>query len=401
MICFGVSRGFEAMSERFESVTAERRPHADPAPTPCDVEVSDWDEQTYALLVSSRLSPARRHAIAWPRQTYPDQDAVLATHWHPDGVPMELIRHRIGALFPSRTAELVIPTPHNRLAAYGELAGAEIDCYAPEIRDKVQLLIHLPRDRAARATALTGILEQAAETRARLLLRILEELDAAGPTKRLGRVATKITADPSALEFVQLRARKLRALIDRNRSKTPAHVLRPRLFRLYLEALRGQCGDRIADQGQALIRALSKALKRDEPAASFHSIYDIITEVRAARGGVVVPHPQKFPGVLETNYDVDGYEVWSPGWPRKTSALIDAIAERSASRKARPFLMFLADDCHLGEKLRPANLRCPKRAAREIGVQAGWDDPAIRSCLERAGVTRRGVIEAYRHRLLG
>jgi hypothetical protein len=48
------------------------------------------------------LTPEQITRIVAPEQTYPRQDYVLAVHWHPEQVPMELVDRRFDALYPHR-----------------------------------------------------------------------------------------------------------------------------------------------------------------------------------------------------------------------------------------------------------------------------------------------------------
>ena len=73
-------------------------------------ELTDWDQQTYLKLISTELSPEQEERILTPARVYPRQDVMLAVHWHPEFIPMDLIRRRIDATFPNRNCELIVPT---------------------------------------------------------------------------------------------------------------------------------------------------------------------------------------------------------------------------------------------------------------------------------------------------
>jgi hypothetical protein len=102
-------------------------------------EIADADLESYLRIISTELSAEQRARISQPPQAYPRQESVLAVHWHPEFVPMELILARINATFPHREEELIIPTQHNMLLSLNGYCGVEIDCYSREFNRKIQL----------------------------------------------------------------------------------------------------------------------------------------------------------------------------------------------------------------------------------------------------------------------
>jgi len=103
---------------------------------------------------------------------------------------------------------------------------------------------------------------------------------------------------------------------------------------------------------------------------------------------------------------VDGFEVWTPQSQRYTDFLIDSLDRRNrkAGRGERRQLIFMGDDTHMSEKLRPEkaaqDMADPTgMAGREIGVQSAWDDLAVRKKLLASGMSRESVIEEYTARL--
>ena len=59
----------------------------------------------------------------------------------------------------------------------------------------------------------------------------------------------------------------------------------------------------------------------------------------------------------------------------------------------------MGDDTHLSVKLRDPATQDPAKYNREVGLQPAWEELAIRKSLSLVGVSKEGVIEAYRDRL--
>lgn len=72
-------------------------------------ELTEWDQRAYRRITSTQLSPEQTGRIVTPNQTYPRQTAVLAIHWHPEWIPIELTMARVDAMFPNTSDRLIIP----------------------------------------------------------------------------------------------------------------------------------------------------------------------------------------------------------------------------------------------------------------------------------------------------
>ncbi len=57
--------------------------------------IDGWDRQLYRRLVATELSAEERLRVAAPELVLPRQREVLAVHWHPEWVPLELARRRV------------------------------------------------------------------------------------------------------------------------------------------------------------------------------------------------------------------------------------------------------------------------------------------------------------------
>ena len=64
-------------------------------------DINELDQQTYLGIVSTELTPEQREMVLTPSEVYPRQKELLAIHWHPEWIPMELIARRIEAMFPN------------------------------------------------------------------------------------------------------------------------------------------------------------------------------------------------------------------------------------------------------------------------------------------------------------
>ncbi len=358
------------------------------------------DERDFLALVARELTPEEREAIATPAEVHPRQERVLAVHWHPEFVPMDLIRQRIEATFPARAQELVIPTQHNEIMSYGDYAGVEVDCYSSGFNQKVQLLIHFRADRLDRAGVLESMLRHTFRYRQSQLFDFLDVLTGRDEL-RLSAVARDTGAAEETILFARAHARKLLALIEKHAGGLPPDALKNKLVRGFLDAQRPRYGDRLVARVQAFAQAAKLAVKADFPMQYFYRASEVIEEARGFGAGIVIPHPEQFWPVLLADYDVDGYEVWNPQSQRYTEFLIDTLARKNRRGWAgRNLLVFMGDDTHMGEKLRNPDPSSDK-ARREVGVQPAWDDLNIRKRLLASGMDRACVIREYTARLDG
>ena len=75
-------------------------------------EITDRDREIYREITSTALTEEQRDLITKPTAIHPREECVLAIHWHPEQVPMELIHQRIDRSYPNKRDELIIPTQH-------------------------------------------------------------------------------------------------------------------------------------------------------------------------------------------------------------------------------------------------------------------------------------------------
>lgn len=364
-------------------------------------EVTDWDLETYLALTCDGVTPEQARAIRNPHVCFPRQEYVLAVHWHPEQVPMDMIRDRIAAMYPRSQDELIIPTQHNQMLTWVDFAGVEVDCYSHGFNRKVQLLIHMRADRLDRAGVLLNMLKHTFKYRSSQLLEYLDALCAPEWEERRQQAAAKAGSDEDVVEFTAIHARKLKSLIVQNESRTPEDAIKNKLVRNYLDCLRESYDSRFVNKAQIFAKAVKEVVKDGFALDYFYRASEVVEEARSIGAGIVIPHPEQFWPILLRNYDVDGIEVWNPQSQQYTEFLINVVLDqnRRGYHKDRPMLIFMGDDCHMSEKLKRPDEQDRDKADREVGLQPAWDDLAIAKGLIMSGVSRKTVMDEYRDRL--
>lgn len=363
-------------------------------------EITEADEKRFFQVISTDLTPEQAERISVPQQIYPRQENVLAVHWHPEFVPMNLIEQRIETVFPHRSESLIIPTQHNEIMTYGGYAGVEVDCYSREFNQKVQLLLHFREDRVADAPIFREMLAHTFKYRSSQLFEFIRTITYP-IEERLSDAAAQTGANTGLIRFVRIYVKKIETLLDRHMDTLPPQVIKNKILRNYFDALRVEYGDSLIQRAQTFLTAVKKIVKSDFSFQYFYRTQEIIEEARSLGAGIVIPHPEQFWPILLAEYDVDGYEVWNPQSLKYTGFLISVLKEKNRNRaeSKRELLMFMGDDTHMGEKVKEPAEQNPEKAAREIGVQPAWEDLSIRKTLIKADFTRKRVIEAYKSRL--
>jgi hypothetical protein len=366
-------------------------------------ELTDAEHARFLNLLNIDLTAAQRRQIAEPPFVVDSDHPVLAVHWHPEHVPLELIRQRVDAMYPRRAEELVIPTEHNELTEFDGYAGVEIDCYSPEIGQKVQLLAHFRRERLERADAFRALLAHTLRHRAAQLSEFIDSAVQPAHNDRMRLAAARSGANEELVSLVRHSMARLRLLLDAHESQMSDTHKKNKLVRSYFDALADELPAGALPAAQALLTALKDIVKECFSTRHFYRTQDVIAEVRALGGGLVIPHPEQFWPILLAGYDVDGIEVWNPQSRRYTELLVRWVHHENLARcNDRPkLLVFMGDDTHFGEKLRDPPCRDAEKAGRELGVQPAWNDHVVRVALRDTGVGRAGVIREYRQRLQG
>lgn len=368
-------------------------------------EPTEDEERFFLGLVSIDLAPWQTEQVVTPSAVYPEQESVLAVHWHPEFVPVALAMQRLNAMFPRHKDSLIIPTQHNELLVLGDYAGVEIDCFSNSFNQKVQLLAHFRAERVQEAHTLRSMLRHTFNYRATQLDFFLEALCAGDKAHRyhelLRNAVQACGVEETVVAFTCLMARKLEALLRQHQEGLPEAAKKNKLVRLFLESKRALFGDTFLDRAQAFAREIKAGVKSVFPPTYYYRTREVIEEVRGLGGCLVIPHPEQFWPILLAGYDVDGYEAWNPQSHRYTEFLIDVLAEqnRNLGSKGEKLLIFMGDDCHMSEKTLPLEEQNPVKAGREIGLQPAWDDLVIRKKLILASTGRSSVIAEYKERL--
>lgn len=373
-----------------------------PTPEMLTPEVTECDERLFAALIDTRLDAAAQARILTPGAVQPAQDSVLAVHWHPEHVPMELIKKRIEASYPAARKSLIIPTQHNELMEYGPYTGVEVDCYSRGFNQKVQLLLHFRTEKLADATVLKSMLAHTHAYRQSQLFDYLTTVTRPDE-ERLAQAARESGSDEAVVAAARACCLKLEALLERHAGDMPVDAIKNKLVRNFVDGLRPQLGHGLANRVQVFLKEVKAVVKAQFPLTYFYRTTEFIEEARSLSGGVVIPHPEQFWPILLASYDVDGYEVWNPQSQRYTEFLISVLYEKNRRRGngERRMLVFMGDDTHMGEKTLPVSGGDSSKARREIGLQPAWDDLSIGKKLIVADMDRVRIIEEYGARLDG
>ncbi|GBC59629.1 hypothetical protein DENIS_0568 [Desulfonema ishimotonii] len=365
-------------------------------------EITESDEQNFFKMVSVDLDQQQKKQVLTPALTCPRQEKVLAVHWHPEFVPMDLITRRIETMFPNKKQALIIPTQHNQILSYGDYSGVEVDCYSGGFNQKVQLLLHFENANVENAHMLREMLAHTFKYRSSQLFDFIHTLTK--PVEdRLELAAKQTGASEDLVRFVRTYVIKIEKLLDKHIATVPVQSIKNKVLRNFFDIQRAEYGDTLIDRAQTFLTAVKQIVKSHFSLRYFYRTSEIIEEARHLNAGVVIPHPEQFWPILLADYDVDGVEVWNPQSHRYTEFLISVIKEknRKAGPSERPLMIFMGDDTHMGEKTRHPSQQNGEKAGREIGLQPAWDDLCIRKTLIRANFSRERVIEEYKSRLAG
>ncbi len=375
--------------------------------TPLDLdaiprEITEEDQDIFRKIISTDLSSEQKQRVVRPSRVYSQQQYVLAIHWHPEFIPMELIQKRIDAAFPNRSDELIIPTQHNIPLRYDGFTGVEVDCYSKGFNRKVQLLFHFENSKFEHADVFRAMLWHTFQYRSSQLFDFIDTILEPSREERLQKAASETGADEELVSFVRIYTLKLLQLIDENRAITPPEAIKNKLVRNYFDELRNTYDSRLINRAQVFLNAVKAIVKKHFTLEYFYETEEVIEEGRALGAGIVIPHPEQFWPILLADYDVDGYEVWNPQSQEYTEFLINVVNRHNRARRGseKPILVFMGDDTHMSEKIKDPLLQEKEKSGREIGVQAAWDDLSIRKTLIVANSERPRIISEYRSRLL-
>lgn len=379
-----------------------KTPHFFSFPRLDAVEPQEKDWQRLRVVTETRLTPEQLESLAQPERVFPLQRAVLAVHWHPEFVPMEVIATRIQRMFPNAEETLIIPTQHNELLELGPYSGVEVDCYSRGFDQKVQLLLHFRSDRVRQAHTLRAMLEHTRRYRASQLFDFMHAI--VHPESEILFLAARETgASAELVQWIREHVRKIQLMIESLHDELPQDSLKNKILRDYFDALRGEEDDDRIDHAQSFLSHVKRLVKERFPLQYFYRTSEVIEEARSLGAGIVIPHPEQFWPILLADYDVDGFETWNPQSQRYTPFLITSLgrANQCLGPERRRKLIFMGDDTHMGEKVKDAAKRHPEKSSREIGWQPAWEDLEISKRVILAGMTREIVIREYRERLHG
>ncbi len=363
--------------------------------------VTEGDAKIFDAITAVHLSKVQEQRISEPERVFPQQENVLAIHWHPEFVPMPLITKRIESMYPDKRCSLVIPTQHNAVTTYGDYAGVEVDCYSRGFNQKVQLLLHFVKARLDSADLFKSILAHTFKYRSSQLFEFMHTITK--PVEaRITAAARETGANEALIRFTRVYVKKIEQLLATKGGDLPPEMIKNKILRNFFDGLREQYGDALIDRTQTYLKAVKAWVKAEFPLPYFYRTSEVIEEARALGAGIVIPHPEQFWPILLADYDVDGIEVWNPQSRTYTEFLISVINRKNrcgVGLSKRNLLIFMGDDTHMAEKTRDPKIQDPEKASREIGFQPAWEDFSIRKALIRADASRRKVIQEYKQRL--
>ncbi|MBU0481301.1 MAG: hypothetical protein KKG47_09380 [Proteobacteria bacterium] len=363
-------------------------------------EVSEKDTERFFQVTSTELSDRQKNNITTPKATYPRQRAIMAVHWHPEFVPLDLVSRRISALYPNIEEQLIIPTQHNQIMAYGDYSGVEVDCYSKGFERKVQLLLHFENKKVEHASVLKSLLTYTFRYRSSQLFEFIHTITSP-VEERLEQAATTTGASPEIISFIRTVVGKVEKLLKKHQDDLEPASLKNKLLRNYVDTYRSEFGHDFINRAQNFLQAVKMTVKENFPLTYFYRTSEVIEEARSLGAGIVIPHPEQFWPILLADYDVDGYEVWNPQSSEYTDFLISVVTRRNKQPglSHKKLLIFMGDDTHMGEVLKDASEQDPAKASREIGFQPLWEDPEIRKKLIKADMQRPRIIKEYKARL--
>ncbi|MCA1742689.1 MAG: hypothetical protein ABR542_02420 [Desulfonatronovibrio sp.] len=365
-------------------------------------EITESDHKAFAEITRLDLNQKQIEQIITPIEVMPRQKSVLAVHWHPEHIPMELIQKRIEATFPNKQNELIIPTQHNQIMTYdNQYSGVEVDCYSRGFQRKVQLLLHFKSENLENADVLKSMLAHTFEYRSSQLFELLDTLIDSQWEDYRQLAAEGTGVGENVINFARIQSNKLRKHLEANEPDISRNIIKNRLIKDYIDALRSVYPDNFINRVQVFIKSVKKIVKQNFSLTYFYRTSEIIEEVRQIGGGIIVPHPEQFWPILLCDYDIDGYEVWNPQSQEYTEFLVNVINRQNKSRgkDRKKLLLFMGDDTHLSEKVKDPTKIEASKYYRDIGVQPAWDDLSIRKSLIIGGFSREKMIEKYKSRL--
>ena len=382
--------------KRDESTGGEKRLEYPP-------QLTEADLQCLRMITSQELTSEQVERVVTPLQVHPRQEEVLAIHWHPEFVPMDLIRRRIEATYPGKVCELIIPTQHNVLMEYGDYSGVEVDCYSRGFRRKVQLLLHFRTSRLQSADVFRAMLNHTFQYRSSQLYAFLDMVTNTRFEDYLQLAAEETGVDEHVVRFARIQAKKLQMLLDKHETTIPLDSIKNKLIRDFINAQADLFPESLVHRTLVFLKTVKRMVKENFSPTYFYRTSEVIEEARSLGGGVVVPHPEQFWPILLADYDVDGYEVWNPQSRENTEFLINVINRQNKVRKVddRQLLVFMGDDTHMSEKLKSLDQADAGKYYRDIGLQPAWDDLTIRKSLIVGNASRARIIDDYRARLDG
>ena len=366
-----------------------------------EIRRESWKREFLSFFI---LDSAKRKLLSEPSQSFENQQEVLAIHWHPEFIPLDLAEKRLKSLFPRQEKSLVIPTEHNIILTMGEFAGVEVDCRVPQFYYPVQVLIHLSSHKLKeeRSSKLQAMVAETFEYTVDHFWELLLALCDREHRRRREEIRRESCFGSDTVSFVVERVKELKSLLDDCGEAIPRRALRSKLIYAYFQLLRSYYDPLKIKGAKLFLSKLKESMKAQRHWDRYFTIHEYIEESRLLGGASIIPHPEKFWPILLLDLDVDGYEVWNPQGGDYTEFLMSVVQEKNERLSSRelPFLATVGDDTHLGYKLHSlSSSTAQDGSCREIGRQAPWERAKTRVLFQRNEMSRSKLIDEYRLRI--
>ncbi|MBN1150210.1 hypothetical protein JXA84_03195 [candidate division WOR-3 bacterium] len=362
-----------------------------------DDELTQRDIEIFQNIIRFELLPEEIEKIINPPVIYTDTRSVLAIHWHPENVPIEIAKKRIQKMFPNKIKELIIPTQHNQILSYDDFSGVEVDCFAKEFNKKVQLLLHFKNAKLDNYSVLRDMLSHTFNYRSSQLNKFIDSILNSRKSALLNEASKETGTDTDTVYFVSKQVLKVKKMMQE--FQLPPDSKKNKLLSNFIIAQKDSYPINLINKSLLLLSAVKRKVKKNFNTGYFFRVQEIIEETRKLGGCVIVPHPEQFWPILLADYDVDGYEIWNPQSREFTEFLISVIKKKNSGLNKKPILATMGDDTHLGEKIKSSDLRDPEKLYREVGFQPAWYAKEIQKKLKEIGSDKDALIDEYSNRL--
>lgn len=354
-------------------------------------------EELFEDLIKDQLNKDKTDKVTNPRFIMPEIENVLALHWHPENLSIETAVKRLSKTFPNATNKLIIPTDHNIFKSYQGISGTEIDCFAKELKKKVQLLIHIKDDNLKNSFTLKTMVNYSAEFSKKFLLFFLDSLIGKSTVSNFiwEKVASEAVLDKKYYEEIRKLSKEFITLFESR--KIDYFLISNSLLVNFVCNILTKYNDLIKKQAKLFLLEFKKLCYIHFDTKFFYSVEDFVEEVQWSGGAISVPHPEQFWPILLTKYKFDGIEFWNPSSASYSELILDRIIRLNKYKK-EAVIPLVGDDTHFNKLVEEVSKnRIP---SRDLGYQPIWKSKIIQQILKRNSLCKQKIIDLYRERLM-